>query len=89
MATATTSKPATNTLLKIVLFIAIVGAINWGLIGLFNWNLVDALFGGGTQEETSVGSRVVYALVGLAGLLSLIPLLSRHSDLTGHGAHRV
>lgn len=89
MATDIMTNPATNTLLKIVLFIAIVGAINWGLIGLFNWNLVDALFGGGTREETSAGSRVVYALVGLSGLLSLIPLLSRRSDLTGQGAHRI
>ena len=89
MTIETTSHSATNTLFKILMFIALVGAINWGLIGLFNWNLVDALFGGGTREETSAASRVVYALVGLAGLLSLFPLLSRPRLATGPGAHRV
>ncbi|HKU37655.1 MAG TPA: DUF378 domain-containing protein [Polyangiales bacterium] len=89
MATATTDKPASNAWFKILLFIAIIGAVNWGLIGFFNWNLVDALFGGGVREETSTGSRIVYALVGLSGLLSLIPLLSRHTEMTGPGAHRI
>ncbi len=78
----TTNANSTATLFKILTFIAIVGAINWGLIGLFNWNLVDALFGGGTQEETSSASRVVYALVGLSGLASLVLLLTRPFDLT-------
>jgi uncharacterized membrane protein YuzA (DUF378 family) len=55
--------------------VASIGALNWGLIGLFNWNLVDAIFGGGTMEETSTASRVMYALVGVAGLavLALLP----------------
>ena len=59
----------TNSLIKALLVVAIIGAINWGLIGFFNWNLVDAIFGGGSREETSGVSRVVYALVGLAGLV--------------------
>lgn len=50
------------------LTIAIVGAVNWGLIGLFNFNLVAALFG-----SMSLISRIVYTLVGICGLL-LIPL---------------
>lgn len=70
---------------RTVTFIAIVGALNWGLIGLFNWNLVDAIFGGGTAETTSAASRVVYALVGLAGLASLF-LLPR-SFFLGRGMH--
>lgn len=45
------------------LTIAIIGAIVWGLIGFFNYNLVDSLFGTGT-----VFSRVIYGLVGLCGL---------------------
>lgn len=45
------------------LTIAIVGAINWGLIGFFNFNLVAFLFG-----EMSWISRIVYALVGICGL---------------------
>ena len=55
-----------NVLAKILITIAIIGAVNWGLIGFFNFNLVDAIFGGGSAEETSAVSRVVYALVGLA-----------------------
>jgi uncharacterized membrane protein YuzA (DUF378 family) len=63
-----------NTLAKILITIAIIGAINWGLIGFFNFNLVDAIFGGGAREQTSGISRVIYAIVGLAGLASLAML---------------
>ncbi len=48
------------------LTIAIIGAVNWGLIGFFNFNLVAALFG-----STSWLSRIIYALVGLCGLYLL------------------
>ena len=48
---------------KIALVLIIIGAINWGLIGLFKFNLVDTLFG-----EMSVLSRIVYTLVGISGL---------------------
>ena len=64
---------------KILLAIAIVGAVNWGLIGFFNFNLVDAIFGGGSMEETSAVSRVVYAIVGLAGLLGAFLLPRLHA----------
>jgi uncharacterized membrane protein YuzA (DUF378 family) len=63
-----------SALVKALIAIACIGALNWGLIGFFNWNLVDAIFGGGAQEETSTASRVVYALVGLAGLATLFSL---------------
>jgi uncharacterized membrane protein YuzA (DUF378 family) len=59
---------------KVLLVVAIIGAVNWGLIGFFNFNLVDAIFGGGSAEETSTVSRVIYALVGLAGIASLVML---------------
>lgn len=52
-----------KTLDYFVLTIAIIGAINWGLIGFFDWNLVAALFG-----SMSLISRVIYGLVGLCGL---------------------
>lgn len=55
---------------RLALVLVIVGAINWGLIGLFQFDLVATLFGG----QDSALSRIVYSLVGLAGLLS-IPLL--------------
>lgn len=59
---------------KILLVIAIIGAVNWGLIGFFNFNLVDAIFGGGSAEQTSTVSRVIYALVGLAGVAAAVIL---------------
>ncbi len=43
-----------------------VGALNWGLVGLFNWNLVNALLGSWPTAE-----RLVYGLVGLSALLML------------------
>lgn len=64
---------------KALLTIAIIGALNWGLVGFFNWNLVDAIFGGGAREQTSGFSRVIYAIVGICGLASL-PLLFGRSD---------
>jgi uncharacterized membrane protein YuzA (DUF378 family) len=48
---------------KVALALVIIGAINWGLIGFFDFNLVDALFG-----TMSMLSRIVYALVGLSGI---------------------
>lgn len=48
---------------KIALVLIIIGAINWGLIALFNFDLVAAIFG-----EMTVLSRIVYGLVGLSGL---------------------
>ena len=48
------------------LTIAIIGAINWGLIGFFNLNLVALLFG-----SMSLLSRIIYGLVGLCGLYLL------------------
>ncbi len=53
-------------LCKFVALVAIIGALNWGLVGAFDFNLVDYLFGAG-----SVISRIVYALVGLSGLALL------------------
>lgn len=47
----------------VVLTIAIIGAVNWGLIGFFDFNLVSFLFG-----STSLLSKIVYILVGLCGL---------------------
>lgn len=60
-----------NNLIKAALVVAIIGALNWGLIGLFNFNLVDALFGGGPVEQTSAFSRVIYVIVGFAGVAAI------------------
>ena len=47
----------------IALILVIIGAINWGLIGFFNFNLVSAIFG-----DMTIISRIIYALVGISGL---------------------
>ncbi len=51
----------------LALALVIIGALNWGLIGFFGFDLVAALFGG----QASTLSRIVYSLVGLAGLWSI------------------
>lgn len=48
---------------KIALVLIIIGAINWGLIGLFKFNLVELIFG-----DMTVLARIIYALVGISGL---------------------
>jgi len=50
----------------ISIVLVVIGAINWGLVGLFNFNLVAAIFG-----ALSPVSRIIYVLVGLAGLYTL------------------
>jgi len=52
---------------KIILALIIIGALNWGLIGFFRFDLVAAIFGG---QLTAV-SRLIYALVGLSGIWAL------------------
>ena len=58
----------------IAFILVIIGALNWGLVGFFNWDLVAAIFG-----AMSMVSRVIYALVGLAGIymIFLMPMLAR------------
>lgn len=53
---------------KIALVLVIIGALNWLLVGLFEWDLVTALLGGDSHRESSMASRVIYALVGISGL---------------------
>ena len=52
---------------KLALALIIVGALNWGGIGIFQYDLVAALFGG----SAALGSRVVYTLVALAGIWAI------------------
>ena len=54
-----------NTLAAIL---TIVGGLNWGLVGLFKFDLVAAVFGGMQFGEVNVASRIVYTLVGLSAL---------------------
>ena len=63
-----------STLYKVTLVLAIIGCVNWGLIGLFNFNLVEFLFGDGT-----ILTRVVYVIVALSGLVN-IGILTKDLD---------
>ena len=56
-----------STIDNIALVLVIIGALNWGCIGLFGLDVVAALFGG----QLSVVSRIIYSLVGIAGLWSI------------------
>lgn len=61
-----------ETLQKIALVFTIIGALNWGLIGLFDFNLVSAIFGDG-----SMLSKLVYIIVGICGAIN-IGILFKH-----------
>ncbi len=65
----------------ITLILVIIGGINWGLVGAFQFDLVAALFGG----QDAPLARVVYVLVGLSALWQLVPLFGGASTTT----HRV
>lgn len=58
---------------KISLVLVIIGALNWLLIGLFGYDVVGAVFGG----QMALFSRIVYTLVGLAGIWCITLLFNR------------
>ncbi|MGM9923827.1 MAG: DUF378 domain-containing protein [Bacillus sp. (in: firmicutes)] len=68
---------------KGALVLTIVGAINWGLVGLFQFDLVATLFGG----TDAILARIVYVLVGVAGLINL-GLLFKSNDRVTHEVHQ-
>lgn len=59
----------------LALILSIIGSLNWGLVGIFRFDLVAWLFGG----QTAVVSRIVYTLVGLAGLWCISLLFRRNT----------
>ncbi len=61
-----------ETVQKVCLVFTIVGALNWGLIGFFDFNLVTALF-----QDNSAITRIVYSIVGICGLIN-VGLLFNH-----------
>lgn len=67
-----------NTLYKTCLVLTTIGALNWGLVGLFDFNLVEYLFGDG-----ALLTRIVYVLVMVAGLVQ-IGLLMKDLDHLDH-----
>ncbi len=63
----------------LALILSIIGSLNWGLVGIFKFDLVAWLFGG----QASVVSRIIYTVVGLAGLWCITLLFRRNRDSIG------
>ena len=65
---------------RIALILVIIGALNWGMVGLFQFDLIASIFGG----MSTVVSRIIYTIVGLAGIWGISILFRRdgirHSD---------
>lgn len=66
-----------KTLQIIALTVMIIGALNWGLIGLFGFDLVTTIFGG----TGALGSKIVYILVGICGLIGIKTLVDLINDV--------
>jgi len=66
-----------RTINLVTLILLIVGGLNWGLVGLLDFNLVATIFG----DQTAV-SRIVYSLVGASAIWQLIALFGTNSDRT-------
>lgn len=64
-----------ETLQKVALVFTIIGAIIWGMIGLFDFNLIDALF----KDNMYIIARIIYTIVGICGLIN-IGLLFNHIE---------
>ena len=64
----------------LALILVIIGALNWGMVGLFQFDLIASIFGG----MSTVLSRIIYTIVGLAGIWGISILFRRdgirHSD---------
>lgn len=60
----------------IATLLIVIGAINWGLVGLFNLNVVDAIFGAGSAVST-----IIYILVGISGLWAISMLFGKKSKM--------
>ena len=62
---------------NLALILVIIGAVNWGLIGFFRYDLVSSIFGGSLE----IVSRIIFAIVGLAGLYA-ISFFFRNREVT-------
>lgn len=63
----------------VALILSIIGSINWGLVGIFQFDLVAWLFGG----QGAVISRIIYTLVGIAGLWCITLLFRKGQHIDG------
>ena len=57
----------------LALILVIIGALNWALVGLFSFDVIAAIFG----SSTAVVSRIIYTIIGLAGLWGITMLFRR------------
>ncbi|ABY45871.1 DUF378 domain-containing protein [Bacillus mycoides] len=69
-----------STLQRIALVFTVIGAVNWGLIGFFQFDLVAAIFGG----QNSALARIIYGIVGISGLINLGLLFKPSENLGTH-----
>ncbi len=67
---------------KLALVLVIIGALNWGLVGLFNFDLVGFIFGG----TDALISRIIFTVVGLAGLWAITILFQK---IVPHSQERI
>lgn len=74
------TRSGTNVFADLVRWLAVIGALNWGLVGLFNWDLVRAILGNDPATSASAASRAVYSLVGLAGVGLAVLSASRRRE---------
>ena len=74
---ASTDQKGGKTMDTLALILAIIGSVNWGLVGIFRFDLVAWIFGG----QTAVISRIIYTLVGLAGLWCITLLFRRNKAI--------
>ncbi len=63
----------------LALILSIIGSLNWGLVGIFRFDLVAWLFGG----QDAILSRIIYTIVGLAGLWCISLLFRRRKPVEG------
>jgi len=68
---------------KIALVLAILGALNWGLVGLFAFDLVAWICGG----ATTVVARIIYVLIALAGIWCISMLFMNDEEVTDNHSH--
>jgi uncharacterized protein len=77
MATAIhTARRSTATIYWVAFWLLVIGGVNWGLVGLFEFDLVAAIFGAG-----SPGARIIYTLVGISAVYCAIASLRRSRDV--------
>ncbi len=67
-----------ETLQKIALIFTIIGAINWGLVGFFDFNLVASLF-----KSSAIIERIIYSIVGVCGIINIF-ILFYHLEKDPH-----